>query len=49
MQIFLGEKAFFKPEMKISSFEDAGHNLNRAPDMACQCRRQTIQSKGAKS
>jgi len=34
-QIFLGEKAFcFKTEIKISTFQDAGHNLNGAPDMS---------------
>jgi len=32
-QYFLGEKAFFfKSEMEISTFQDAGHNLNGAPD-----------------
>jgi len=34
MQIFLGEKAFFKSEMEISTFQDAGHNLNGTHDMA---------------
>jgi len=35
MQNFLGKKAFFcKTEMKISTFQDAGHNLNGAPNMA---------------
>jgi len=33
--IFLGEKAFFfKAEMKIFTFQGAGHNLNNAPGMA---------------
>jgi len=34
-QIFLGEKAFFfKLEMEISTFQDAGHNLNVPHDIA---------------
>jgi len=34
-QIFMGEKAFFfKTEMKISTFQDAGHNLNGVHNMS---------------
>jgi len=33
--LFLGEKAFFfKTEMKISTLQSVGENLNGAPDMA---------------
>jgi len=30
----LAKKHFFKSEMEISTFQDAGHNLIGAPDMA---------------
>jgi len=29
-----GEKAFFKSEMDISTFQNVGHNLNGSPDTA---------------
>jgi len=33
--IFFAEKAFcFKTEIKISAFQDAGHNLNGSLDMS---------------
>jgi len=33
-KFFYSKKLFFKSKMEISTFQDAGHNLNGAPDMA---------------
>jgi len=36
-KFFIGVKAFFKTEMKISTFQDAGHNLNGVPTLIMNC------------